>query len=169
MRIAFAYDEWLDDWGRKQVGDVVNNEIAQCKELKKSWKSQSESSEIVYFKVPGYMLPVSAGPGELAGQEQPEDFQLVKAAPRGTSYIAHVSGDSMEPTYHDGDRLFVRATVDIQLGQVGVFFIDGKMWVKELGDNVLISHNSAYAPIQMREDVKCQGLVLGVCDESYFE
>lgn len=43
------------------------------------------------------------------------------------------------------------------------------MNAKELGDGILISHNLEYAPIPMRDDIRCQGLVLGVCDESYFE
>ena len=120
------------------------------------------------FKVPGYAMPMSAGTGQEAGQEYPDDYTLVKEQPRGTSFIAPVSGDSMEPTYHDGDRLFIRATVDIQPGQVGVFLMDGKQWVKELGDGVLISHNPDYPPRPMTDDVRCQGLVLGVCDESYF-
>ena len=34
---------------------------------------------------------------------------------------------------------------------------------------MLISHNPGYAPRAMTEDIRCQGLVLGVCDESYFE
>lgn len=75
----------------------------------------------------------------------------------------------MEPTYHDGDKLFIRACEEIEPGQIGVFYMDGKQWVKELGDGVLISHNPNYPPRPMTEDIRCQGLVLGVCDESYFE
>lgn len=55
------------------------------------------------------------------------------------------------------------------MGQIGVFLMDGQLWVKELGDGVLISHSPAYPPRPMTDDVRCQGLVLGVCDESYFE
>ena len=36
------------------------------------------------------------------------------------------------------------------------------------GDGVMISHNTNYPPRPMTEDIRCQGLVLGVCDESYF-
>ncbi len=103
-----------------------------------------------------------------AGQEAPEEQYLVKAPPRGTSYIAPVRGDSMEPTYSDGDLLFIRATPEIEAGQVGVFLMGGQQWVKELGEGELISHNEEYEPIPMTEDIICQGLVLGVCDESYF-
>ena len=75
----------------------------------------------------------------------------------------------MEPTYHDSDLVFVHATEEIPVGHIGAFYMAGQQWIKELGDGVLISHNPGYDPIPMRDDIRCQGLVLGVCDESYFE
>ena len=128
-----------------------------------------ETEKIIRFRVSEYTMPLSAGVGEFADLEFPKDIELVKAPPRGTSFIAHVSGISMEPTYHDGDMVFVHATEEIPVGKIGVFLMDGKQWIKELGDEELISHNSKYKPIPMRNDIRCQGLVLGVCDESYFE
>jgi len=82
---------------------------------------------------------MSAGTGQEAGQEFPKDRELVKAPPRGTSYISHVNGESMEPTYHNGDMVFVHACEEIPIGRIGVFLMDGKQWIKELGDGVLIS------------------------------
>lgn len=125
--------------------------------------------EPVRYKTSRYAQPMSAGTGIEAGDDGPEDFMLVKQPPRGTSYVAPVSGNSMEPTFHDGDELFVHACSDINPGQIGVFLMDGRQWVKELGDGVLVSHNSEYDPIPITEDVRCQGLVLGVCDASYLD
>lgn len=122
----------------------------------------------VYYMTSRFHQPMSAGFGTEAGDDSAEDFMLVKQPPRGTSYVAPISGDSMEPTFHDGDKLFIQACTNIELGQIGVFFMDGKQWVKELGDGVLISHNPKYPPIPMTEDIRCQGLVLGICDDSYF-
>lgn len=156
----------LDSFGQEAVDDVLDVEWRRCT---KAVQEVQPEVEVVYFVVPWFFHPMSAGTGEEAGDEQPDDLRLIKAPPRGTSYVAPVSGDSMEPTYHNGDRLFIRSQESIFQGQVGVFFMDGKQWVKELGDGVLISHNSKYDPIPMREDIRCQGLVLGVCDESYFE
>lgn len=125
--------------------------------------------ETLCFMVPWFFQPMGAGPGETAGSEAPEDLRLTKAPPRGTSFVARVHGVSMEPTYHDGDLVFVHSAEEIQVGRIGAFFMDGQQWIKELGDEELISHNPDYNPIPMREDIRCQGLVLGVCDESYFE
>ena len=131
--------------------------------------AREAEEKVIRYSVPGYSLPMSAGTGQEAGEEYPENYTLVKEPPRGTSFIAPVRGDSMEPTYRDGDLVFVHAAEEIPVGKIGAFHMDGQQWVKELGDGELISHNPAYTPRPMTEDIRCQGLVLGVCDESYFE
>ena len=171
-KLAEDYDG-LDSHGQRVVRLVADEEKARCaSEARAAQRDRAEAGElveIIRYSVPGYSLPMSAGTGQTAGEEYPENYTLVKEPPRGTSFIARVSGDSMEPTYHDGDLVFVHATEEIPPGKIGAFHMDGQQWVKELGDGVLISHNAAYVPRPMTEDVRCQGLVLGVCDESYFE
>lgn len=166
LQLAWDYDR-LDSWGQKAVRELADNELSRCTAQAHSG-SLEEQRETVYT-LPGFYQRMSAGTGQPADDDAWEDVFLTKRPPRGTSYVATIRGNSMEPTYRDGDRLFIRATVDIQPGQVGVFFMDGQQWVKELGDGVLLSHNPAYPPRLMTEDVRCQGLVLGVCDDSYFE
>ena len=166
MQLARDYDT-LDQWGKSLLRRTADHELARCAERARSVRDD-DSPEIIYFNLPQYHQRMSAGTGQPAGNEWRENLLLTKQPPQGASYVATISGDSMEPTYHDGDSLFIQATVDIQPGQVGVFYMDGQQWVKELGDGVLISHNPAYPPRPLTEDVRCQGLVLGVCDDSYF-
>lgn len=168
MKLAADYDTRMDDWGRKQVRSTADIEIARCAESAHSAPIR-KTDETVYYITSWFYHPMSAGTGEQAGDEQPENLRLIKEPPRGTSYVAPINGDSMEPTYRSGDKLFIHACEEIEPGQIGVFFMDGQQWVKELGDGVLISHNLNYPPRPMTEDIRCQGLVLGVCDESYFE
>lgn len=169
----------LDPYGKEAVDGVLDVESRRCEAERVSAvrkeRSQMEAGKLIDFEtmirysVPGYTMPMSAGAGQEAGQEYPENYTLIKEPPRGTSFIARVSGVSMEPTYQDGDLVFVHSTESISVGKIGTFYMDGKQWIKERGDGVLISHNPEYDPIPMREDIRCQGLVLGVCDESYFE
>ena len=152
--------------------EYEEKQVAQKAAIEKQRERMEAAGEItpeVVFICPGFSSPMSAGTGQQAVEEYPENYRLTKEPPRGTSYIAPVSGSSMEPTYHDGEKLFIHSCTEIRRGQIGVFFMDGQQWVKELGDGVLISHNSGYDPRPMTDDVRCQGLVLGVCDESYFE
>lgn len=156
----------LDPYGQEAVDRILDVEWRRCSALAPAGPERGESEQIIYI-FPGYSMPMSAGSGQPAGLEFPENYRLLRQPPGRASFIAPVSGDSMEPTYHDGEKLFIRSCGEIEVGQVGMFLMDGQQWVKELGEGVLISHNPAYAPVPMREDIRCQGLVLGVCDESY--
>lgn len=156
----------LDPKWKEAVDSILNIGYEACTSSREP--EQPEQDKVIYI-CPRYSVPMSAGTGQQAGEEYPENYRLVKEPPRGASFIAPVSGDSMEPTFHSGDLVFVRAQIEVDEKQIGVFWMDGQQYIKELGDKELISHNPKYDPIPMREDIECQGLVLGVCDESYFE
>lgn len=143
-----------------------NNDVNLCDENN---VDVDMSEELAYFVVPFYSMPVSAGTGAFSEFECPEDMLLKKRPPRGTSFVVPVSGDSMEPDYYDGDKVFVHSQLEIEPGQTGVFLMDGQQWIKQLGEGDLISRNPAYPPRPMTDDVRCQGLVLGICDESYIK
>lgn len=154
----------LDLKWKEVVDNILNIGYRAC-----TTSTQPDEQEKIIYIIPGYSMPMSAGTGQQAADEDPENYRLVKEPPRRASFIAPVSGDSMEPDFHNGDLIFVRAQNEVEIGQIGVFFMDGQQWIKERGNKELISLNPEYAPIPMREDIICQGLVLGVCDESYFE
>lgn len=164
--LARDYDG-LDTHGKKAVRAVADVEKARCVETAQS--APAREADTVYYITSWFAQPMSAGTGQPAGDNQPNNLRLIKEPPRGTSYVAPISGDSMEPTYHDGDKLFIHACEEIALGQIGVFYMDGQQWVKELGDGELISHSPTYPPRPITDDIRCQGLVLGVCDDSYLE
>lgn len=167
LKLAKDYDD-LDGHGKKVVRLVADEEKARC--TAPAPVEQPMTEKMIYI-FPGYTSPMSAGTGQPAGDEYPENYRLVKEPPRRASFIAPVSGDSMEPTYSNGDLVFVRAQEEVEVGEIGVFWMDGQQWIKELGAGVLISHNPnpQYGPRPFTEDIKCQGLVLGVCNDSYFE
>lgn len=166
MQLARDYDQ-LDTWGQKAVRELVDTEKARCVERAQATPAR-EADEVVYYITSWFYHPMSAGTGQPAGDDPPENLRLIKEPPPGTSFVAPISGNSMEPTFHDRDKLFIHSCTEIEVGQVGVFLMDGQQWVKELGDGVLISHNPAYPPRPLTDDVRCQGLVLGICDDSYF-
>lgn len=157
----------LDSWGKKQVRAVVNNELARCTaEHRKRVKATAEIvGDMVGAIIPfrrSYQ-PASAGTGIYLG---PDEFETIyvqeNPLTRKASFGVPVSGDSMEPDYHDGDVLLVERADDIKIGEVGVFTIDGDGYVKQRGDGELISLNPAYDPIQMSERIRCNGRVIGI-------
>ena len=75
-------------------------------------------------------------------------------------YAIQVNGDSMQPTYYDGDTLIVERYAIPAQGQTGIFIVDGMGYVKRMGNGELISDNKAYPNI-VGEYGECLGKVLG--------
>ncbi len=76
-------------------------------------------------------------------------------------FIIGVSGDSMEPTYTDGDMVYVQKCQLVQAGEIGIFILDGVCLIKEAGETGLISHNPKYDIIPGNDRIICVGRVLG--------
>jgi len=125
------------------------------------------SERKTYFVIPYYTTSVSAGTGIFLDDESYETLQLEKEPPVGADFVLRVSGDSMEPTFYNGDKVFVSSRQSASVGDIGIFVVNGESYIKEIGINELISHNKAYSNIKFDEytEVRCLGKVLGVCDE----
>lgn len=155
----------LDSYGQATVTAVLDCEYKRCTD-----KDKASSQKIVeIFPTRHYLQPASAGYGDFNDDESYEMIDLVKRPPNGTSFIITVHGDSMEPTYKEGDLLFVRSQNQLNIGDKGIVTIGALTFVKELGPDGLISHNPNYTPPEPFEDtpVIIQGKVLGICTEDY--
>lgn len=111
-----------------------------------------------YVNVPEYKIEASAGHGALVEDETPSQYIAIKkanlaAAGVNTSnlMIIYARGDSMEPTFHSGDPLFIDRTFHAVApeGGIYVFNYNGELFVKRLqlaftGDLLVISDNSKY-------------------------
>lgn len=78
--------------------------------------------------------------------------------------IIHVSGNSMEPTFSDGDQVLVQHTAHIQEGEIGIFVNGNAGYIKEFRREGLVSHNPDYPMMKFSDgdDVRCIGRVLGI-------
>ena len=162
----------LDVYGKEAVDRILEIEHKrileeESKAAQSALSPDPDEDSIIRFPMPYYRQASSAGFGDWADSEYAEKVMLVKEPPFGAAFIIPVNGNSMEPTYPDGCKVFVRPQHEIREGQVGIFFMDGKLWMKELGNGELISHNDRYPPQPFREDLRCWGLVVGICDDSY--
>ena len=82
---------------------------------------------------------------------------------RDADFVVVISGDSMEPKFHDGDYLMVQACDGIEPGELGLFVADGESYFKLYKGDRLESLNPAYKPIQLSQfsEVHCYGRVIG--------
>lgn len=90
------------------------------------------------------------------------DFEA-RQVPRGTDFAVRIAGDSMEPTIHDGDYVFVRRQSDLHNGEVGVFMLHDESVCKRFystKDGVrLESDNAKYEPIVIKKNQEGFALV----------
>jgi phage repressor protein C with HTH and peptisase S24 domain len=115
-------------------------------------------------KIRLFDLPASAGLGNYADSDDFEEIEVPEdEVPNDADYCVRVSGDSMEPLYHDGEIVYVAECDVVSVGEVGIFALNGDVFIKRLGKGKLVSENKEYAPIVLREydDVRTFGRVVG--------
>lgn len=149
----------LDEYGKELVTAVIDIEYKRC-----TYKPEPNRDEIIEISI--NYAPVSAGLGdELEDYEHWEKVSVpLTPESRKADFILRVDGDSMEPKFSDGDYLLVRKQPAVDIGQIGIFDVDGKGYVKKYGGDRLISLNPKYKDISTTDDSRCFGLVLGTTD-----
>ena len=132
--------------------------------------------KIIYIEKPVSSLPASAGTGEFLDENS---FEMVRfpaaTVPEDAEFGIRVSGDSMEPVYHDGQIVWVRSCDSLTPGEVGIMMYDGEGYLKVYNEQepaealqdaytdsegvlhmqpVLVSYNEKYAPKAVSPELK---------------
>ncbi|MCJ1993771.1 LexA family transcriptional regulator [Lactococcus piscium] len=111
--------------------NVLNYAKSELKEQKASNSKVMGISDYQAEKEYSYYDDaVSAGTGQYIGISQKETITL--PVDFDADFVVPVYGDSMEPDYHDGDYIFVKLSVDLSDGDIGVFELYGDTYVKQL-------------------------------------
>lgn len=128
---------------------------------------QTETEEITepeYISLPFPALPASAGAGEYLHEDVTSYIKVPATNLTGrASFALRVHGDSMEPAYFDGDIVLVAADAEVNIGDIGIFIVNGEGFIKERGKDRLISLNNKYRDIRIGSDdtCVCKGKVIG--------
>ena len=148
----------LDEHGKDMVDTVLQKEYERRTEHAKEFIMLQPP-----ILVPYYGHVASAGTGQYVFDDIPPEMIEIENEMDNmhVDFAIGVNGDSMEPTYHDGDTLLIKKQSEIHIGEIGIFMINGEAFVKELGDSVLISHNKEYSDIKIKKDIICMGKVIG--------
>ncbi len=117
------------------------------------------------IKIRHSVYKVSAGYGfELDDGDNWETIEISDTPEaRRADYALTISGNSMEPVYYDGDIVLVKAQDTVEMGQIGIFILDGSGYIKKYCGDHLVSLNEDYddMPLSDYEDVRCSGRVIG--------
>jgi transcriptional regulator with XRE-family HTH domain len=102
-----------------------------------------------------FYTTVSAGTGSFLDGE---DYEMYTSPdiPEEASFGVYVSGDSMEPRYHNEELIWIEQTEQLEDGEIGIFYLDGNAYVKKFQNNengtYLVSLNKKYNPIPVTEN-----------------
>ena len=153
---------------QRNVLTCAERQLEEQKQAKKKLAEVHEVS-VQYFAYNYYDQPVSAGTGQYLNEVQIETIQLpVKV---DADFVCPIYGDSMEPDYKSGDYVFVKLTVELPSGTVGVFDYEGEAYIKQLiiekDKAYLRSFNKKYKdiPINSDSDFRIIGKVVDVYRE----
>lgn len=148
---------------KEMRGNLMDFLHDAVKNVMQNSKSEAETTTTQYIELSYISDRVSAGLGEnLQDYENKEKRLFVKTRESAKAdFVLKIDGRSMEPTFSHDDYILVRSQPAVHIGEIGVFCVDGKGYVKEYGGNRLISHNKEFPDIEVTEDAKCFGLVLG--------
>ena len=158
------YEYSLNREGREKLEEYRNILIASG-----LFAPEPCDQKIVTFPTrtaPMYYIGVSAGTGQFLDSDDYDMVEVPDDVPISASFGLHVSGDSMEPTLHDGETIWVHMQPTLENGEIGIFLLDGDAYVKEYRCDetgcYLISHNKAYAPKKITEynETKIYGKVV---------
>lgn len=143
---------------------VFRREDVIVSALPKSRYSRTDAGRATKRPIPLFDLPVSAGVGEYLDETNADSITItVSDATDSASYALRISGNSMEPRYRNGDILLVQDVDSVEVGELGIFVLDGDGFFKVYDGDKLLSLNKDYAPIMLKDfdTVSCIGRVIG--------
>lgn len=143
-----------------QKGQLLERAIVLSESAKTPLEQRKNTIFIEY-----YSLPASAGTGVYLDNCDKEMIEVEESSETSEANFAlKVSGNSMEPRFHDGDLVLIKSQPSVELGDIGIFIINDEGFIKKFGGDKLISLNPEYDDIDLHEydDIYCRGKVIGV-------
>lgn len=161
LSFARKYDE-LDQHGQNLLDTIMNFEHSRCRPSHPHLRMCVSSQNCPKWYI--FNQPASAGNGMYLDDDGATAYYIPESGSdcvRFADFGIRVSGDSMEPRFHDGDILMVQKTETLNPGEIGVVTMDGEGYVKQIGEGQLISLNPRYKPLPMSDSISITGRVIG--------
>lgn len=130
-------------------------------------RRDSEKKSPIIMTIKKHINKAAAGAGyDLDNEDHWEHVKVIQTdEAERADFAVEVDGDSMLPEYHDGDLALIVLADDVEVGQVGLFMQNGKGFIKQKGEDRLISINPDYPDIYPEDgEIVCRGRVIGVAE-----
>lgn len=149
-RMFLSRYRMLDEYGQRAVQSICDIEH----ERTTAAQTHKTSSNVIDFdkelgkRIPYFSLPSAAG---FSSPLDDDNFTMITVkgyVPTETDFAINIQGNSMFPYIHDGDMVFVKKQEELNVGDVGIFCVDGAMYCKQYyraedGTVMLVSANPA--------------------------
>lgn len=143
----------LDEYGAKAVNDLLETEYKRVQDSKLLYDDNGNRitnfSDYINYKYKKdtslYIDKVSAGLGYYPYEQ---DHQPIGSPVSGADYAFQVDGDSMFPSYHNGDMVYIRRQSTLENGEIGIVSYNNKGYLKQFYKDedtiTLVSVNEDY-------------------------
>jgi len=132
-------------------GRVKAEEYAELLRSNGKYARLPEGPVVKLRTLPVYTIPVSAGTGQFLDSDDYESEEVGPEVPDNANFGVRVAGDSMEPRFHDGQKVWIHQQRSLMTGEIGIFIYDGNAYLKQLlaSDDGMVLHslNPAYSDI----------------------
>ena len=150
---------------KKEPENIIKTVLKQTKTVELIEQDQDDEDNYTYIDL--YDMPASAGNGTYLISNSCEPLKVkCNSLTSNANFAVEVRGESMEPSFYDGDIILIKTQPFVELGELGIFIINDEGYVKKFGGDRLISLNSKYKDVYFYEydDIHCKGKVLGVLE-----
>lgn len=162
LKITDIYGEFIGENEDAPFAGLNEEGIAKVKDyiklLRASGLYEKQPAKIIDFqprRMKISLLSTSAGTGDYLDDENFEEVDIYDPVPSSADFGVHLNGDSMEPQFQDGELVWFTKMEELESGDLGLFYLNGKTYFKKFivnkNGNFLVSLNAKYAPIPILE------------------
>ena len=151
----------LNDAGRDLVLSYVDSLIHPTNYLKTSTvvsftPAEANSAPKRTKQLRLFDTRVSAGTGSILDSDDYTTFEIDEEQAGDADFAVTISGDSMEPTFHNHEMVLVHQQDSLEDGEIGIFALNDNAYIKKFQSDrhgtFLVSLNKTYEPIPVHPD-----------------
>jgi phage repressor protein C with HTH and peptisase S24 domain/DNA-binding XRE family transcriptional regulator len=154
----------LDHYGKLTALRVVESENERVR-ITGARGNLSDPPPQRYIEIPVSKHPFYPGNG-VRENELFESAELIRLPENelytGAEFAVRVDGAGYEPRFSDGDILIIKRQPEIQIGEIGIFSVDGEVYLRGNGHGRLISINPGLDDITLtgKHKIRCIGKII---------
>jgi transcriptional regulator with XRE-family HTH domain len=155
----------LDHYGKITVERVTDCESERVRLTGGSGGAGGVGSGVRYIEIPVSRHPFYPGNG-VHESELFDSAELIRLPENelytGADFAVRVDGAGFEPRFSDGDILLIKRQSEIQIGEIGVYSVDGDIYLRGYGHGRLISINPGLddIPLNGKHKIRCIGKII---------